>query len=182
MDAAGRANFLIGVAAALTAFAVTEGLWAMSPHGGWTNLIFLLFPAPAMDECARLIAVFALLARPRPGAFAAGFAPSASLGVLVMGLAEGGEALSLGIAFVLSLTLQALLSFGAFAMAARKAPPFLIFCALTLIHGGSNGGLIALSGVTGRIGFFTAELVLAALFSYGAYMLARQMPSAAKIG
>lgn len=176
-------NFLVGAVAALVAFAVTQGLWWLSPHGSWTNLLFQLFPTPAMDESARLIAMFALLANARVGAFAAGFALCASIAALAAQW-PAGEPLALALSFVATFALQVLLSFAGFALAARKTPPFMVFCVLTLIHGGHNGGLIALQGAVSPIEFFAAEVVLAALYAAGAFALARsgQMPAAAKIG
>ncbi len=180
-----RRDFLIGAVAALTAFAMAQGLWALStPHGRWTSLIFALFPGPAMDECARLIAVFAISARARVGAFAAGFALCAAFASAGVQWFVVGDPLALAIALAAALSLQVLLSLAAFAMAARNAAPFFIFCVLALIHGGHNGGLIALEGVVNRIEFFAAELVLAALYAAGAFALVRggQIPAAAKIG
>ena len=52
--------FLFGLAAAAIAFAVLAGMRAISPPSAWVNLLFRLFPEPAIIECARLIMLFTL--------------------------------------------------------------------------------------------------------------------------
>jgi hypothetical protein len=142
-----RRTFHIGVAAALVSVATTLAFWQMSPHTSWTQLLFQLFPAPALDESARLIALFVLPAaalRERAAWiwFALGFAAfqGGAAAWLSFGLQQEPVAL---LAPLTVLALHFALGLGAVAMKARAAPPLLIFCVLALAHGGINGGWIA---------------------------------------
>lgn len=144
---AGRRAFHVSLIAAGAAFLTTLGFWALSPQTAWTGLLFQLFPGPALDESARLIALFALPAtalaeRRAPLFFALGFA-AFEAGVIAWGAAAAPAGTPALLAPLVALALHLALGAGALAMQARRAPPMLIFCVLALAHGAHNGALIA---------------------------------------
>lgn len=172
----GRGAYYIGLIAAAAAVLTTLAFWLISPHTPWTHLLFQLFPAPALDESARLIALFALpaaaLREPREWiAFALGFAA----------LEAGASAwLSLGtaaapalLAPLVVLTLHFTLGLAALAIRARNAPPLLIFCVLALVHGGINGGWIAALGALSVWAVLAAEAAAIILYVAAAILLLR---------
>jgi hypothetical protein len=170
----GRRAFHIGLIAAGVAYSIVTASWALSEHSSWTNLLFQLFPVPAIDESARLIALFALPAAALNDkrlwiAFALGFAALEAGAIAWLSAGQTATPPDL-LAPLVALSLHFALGVGALAMKARNAPPMLIFCVLALVHGGHNGAWIAATNAYGLWTLVAIQAVIALAYagvSYG---------------
>lgn len=170
--------FHIGLIAATIAVTATIAFWQLSEHSSWTRLLFQLFPAPALDESARLIALFALpaatLGEKRSRVmFALGFAALQAGAAAWLSVGQPAAPPSL-LAPLVALSLHFALGLGALAMKARQAPPLLIFCVLALIHGGINGAWIAFTGPLPVWTVVGVQAALIALYAGGSVALLRR--------